>query len=483
MAGQRLVNKIRATSEVLILAAIDLVALLLIFRLSVLVRTNALPLIYPNFPVDPPFKNIANLFWVLLVWVFFFYYENLYTRRFSLWDEIEALIKASFLSTAATFVIISVGKLSDEISRTLVVVMGIITILLVPPLRILSKGLLRKLGFFKRRVLILGASDSGMRVARALRRETNYGYTVIGFLDDDPKKIGTRIDGVKVHKGIDNVVAYATRSNVKDLFIALPNRDRDRIRNLVDNLQHKFDQLLFVPDMSGVFATETTLVHFFHEQVFALKIRNNLSRPFNILVKRCFDILASSLLMIMLLIPLLILAALIKLDLGGPVFFRQTRVGRNGKPFGCRKFRTMYADAEERLSALLATDAEARKEWSTYRKLKNDPRVTTFGEFLRSTSLDELPQLFNVLLGEMSLVGPRPVLQEEIDLYYKDKAEFCFSVRPGVTGLWQVSGRNNNGYDYRIAADLWYVKNWNLWLDIVILLKTVPALLGRVGAY
>jgi undecaprenyl-phosphate galactose phosphotransferase len=483
MAGQRLVNKIRATSEVLILAAIDLVALLLIFRLSVLVRTNALPLIYPNFPVDPPFKNIANLFWVLLVWLFFFYYENLYTRRFSLWDEIEALIKASFLSTAATFVIISVGKLSDEISRTLVVVMGIITILLVPPLRILSKGLLRKLGFFKRRVLILGASDSGMRVARALRRETNYGYTVIGFLDDDPKKIGTRIDGVKVHKGIDNVVAYATRSNVKDLFIALPNRDRDRIRNLVDNLQHKFDQLLFVPDMSGVFATETTLVHFFHEQVFALKIRNNLSRPFNILVKRCFDILASSLLMIMLLIPLLILAALIKLDLGGPVFFRQTRVGRNGKPFGCRKFRTMYADAEERLSALLATDAEARKEWSTYRKLKNDPRVTTFGEFLRSTSLDELPQLFNVLLGEMSLVGPRPVLQEEIDLYYKDKAEFCFSVRPGVTGLWQVSGRNNNGYDYRIAADLWYVKNWNLWLDIVILLKTVPALLGRVGAY
>jgi undecaprenyl-phosphate galactose phosphotransferase len=483
MAGQRLVNKIRATSEVLILAAIDLVALLLIFRLSVLVRTNALPLIYPNFPVDPPFKNIANLFWVLLVWLFFFYYENLYTRRFSLWDEIEALIKASFLSTAATFVIISVGKLSDEISRTLVVVMGAITILLVPPLRILSKGLLRKLGFFKRRVLILGASDSGMRVARALRRETNYGYTVIGFLDDDPEKIGTRIDGVKVHKGIDNVLAYATRSNVKDLFIALPNRDRDRVRNLVDNLQHKFDQLLFVPDMSGVFATETTLVHFFHDQVFALKIRNNLSRPFNILVKRCFDILASSLLMIMLLIPLLILAALIKLDLGGPVFFRQTRVGRNGKPFGCRKFRTMYADAEERLSALLATDAEARKEWSTYRKLRNDPRVTTFGEFLRSTSLDELPQLFNVLLGEMSLVGPRPVLQEEIDLYYKDKAEFCFSVRPGVTGLWQVSGRNNNGYDYRIAADLWYVKNWNLWLDIVILLKTVPALLGRVGAY
>ena len=132
MAGQRLLNKTRTTSEVLILAVIDLVALLLIFHLSVLVRTNVLPLIYPHFPVDPPFKNVANLFWVLLVWVFFFYYENLYTRRFSLWDEIEALMKASFLSTAATFAIISIGKLSDEISRTLVVVMGAITILLVP---------------------------------------------------------------------------------------------------------------------------------------------------------------------------------------------------------------------------------------------------------------------------------------------------------------------------------------------------------------
>jgi Undecaprenyl-phosphate galactose phosphotransferase WbaP len=483
MAGERLVNRIRTTSEVLILSAIDLAALLLIFRLSVLVRTHVLPSIYPNFPVNPPFKNVANLFWVLLVWLFFFYYENLYTRWFSLWDEIGALIKASFLSTATTFVIISMGKLSDEISRTLVVVMGAITILLVPPVRMLSKGLLRKLGFFTRRVLILGASDSGMRVARALRRDPNYGYTVIGFLDDDPEKIGTRIDGVKVHKGIDNVLAYATRSNVKDLFIALPDGERDRIGTLIDNLQHKFDQVLFVPDMSGVFATETTLVHFFHEQVFALKVRNNLSRPFNIAVKRCFDILASSLLMIVLSIPLLILAALIKLRLGGPVFFRQTRIGRSGKPFGCLKFRTMHGDADEQLRALLATDAEARREWGTYRKLRNDPRVTTFGEFLRSMSLDELPQLFNVLVGEMSLVGPRPVLQEEIDLYYKDKAEFCFSVRPGVTGLWQVSGRSGNGYDYRIAADLWYVKNWNLWLDIVILLRTVPALLSRAGAY
>ena len=291
-----------------------------------------------------------------------------------------------------------------------------------------------------------------MRVARALSEETNYGYTVIGFLDDDPEKIGTRIDGVKVHKGIDKVLAYAKRSNVKDLFIALPNGERDRIRSLIENLQHKVERLLFVPDMLGVVATETTLVHFFHQQVFALKIRNNLSRPFNILLKRCFDILASGVLMIILSIPLLILAVLVKLDLGGPVFFRQTRVGRNGKTFGCRKFRTMYADAEERLSALLATDAEAREEWSKYRKLRNDPRVTKFGEFLRTTSLDELPQLFNVLVGEMSLVGPRPVLQEEIDLYYKDKAEFCFSVRPGVTGLWQVSGRNNNHYDYRIAV-------------------------------
>jgi undecaprenyl-phosphate galactose phosphotransferase len=167
----------------------------------------------------------------------------------------------------------------------------------------------------------------------------------------------------------------------------------------------------------------------------------------------------------------------------GPAIFSQERIGKEGKSFRCYKFRTMYIDTEQQFNSHLEKNPEAKTEWEQHQKLKNDPRITKIGDFLRKTSLDELPQLFNVLKGEMSLVGPRPVTRREIDDYYKDKAELCFGVPLGVTGLWQVSGRSNTGYDYRIALDLWYVRNWNLWLDIVILLKTIKIVLKREGAY
>jgi undecaprenyl-phosphate galactose phosphotransferase len=142
----------------------------------------------------------------------------------------------------------------------------------------------------------------------------------------------------------------------------------------------------------------------------------------------------------------------------------------------------MYHDADARLKDILSTSHKAREEWEKFRKLTDDPRITPLGRFLRSTSLDELPQIINVLRGEMSLVGPRPVTAEEIEKYYRDRAELCFSVLPGITGLWQVSGRSNASYDYRISLDSWYVRNWNLWLDVVILLKTVYVVVKKEGA-
>jgi undecaprenyl-phosphate galactose phosphotransferase len=174
---------------------------------------------------------------------------------------------------------------------------------------------------------------------------------------------------------------------------------------------------------------------------------------------------------------------LIKLDSPGPAIFSQERIGRKGRPFKCYKFRTMFKDAEEKVEELLHTNENIRREWEQARKIKEDPRITKIGKFLRTTSLDELPQLMNVLKGEMSLVGPRPAIQEEIEEYYRDTAELYFSVPPGITGLWQVSGRSTTGYDYRIALDSWYVRNWNLWLDVVILLKTVKVVLKREGAW
>ncbi|SFV61331.1 Undecaprenyl-phosphate galactosephosphotransferase [hydrothermal vent metagenome] len=143
----------------------------------------------------------------------------------------------------------------------------------------------------------------------------------------------------------------------------------------------------------------------------------------------------------------------------------------------------MYSDAQERLEKLLLENPLMREEWEKSFKLKNDPRVTKIGAFLRKTSLDELPQIFNVLMGQMNFVGPRPILQEELDTYYQDNASYYLMVKPGITGLWQVSGRSDTDYDFRVKTDKWYVLNWSLWLDIVILIKTIKVVLKRDGAY
>lgn len=197
--------------------------------------------------------------------------------------------------------------------------------------------------------------------------------------------------------------------------------------------------------------------------------------------KRAADILGA-LLLIIVLAPVLAILAVAVAGSRGPILYSQKRVGRNGTEFRCYKFRSMVCDAEAVLRELLAKDPQARAEWAQDYKLKNDPRITRVGAFLRKTSLDELPQLFNVLKGDMSLVGPRPVVRDEIGRYGKAAALYL-SVRPGMTGLWQVSGRNDIRYRRRVAMDTYYVRSWSLWLDIAILLMTVRVVLMRRGAY
>ena len=182
--------------------------------------------------------------------------------------------------------------------------------------------------------------------------------------------------------------------------------------------------------------------------------------------------------------PLLVyIAYRIKKEDPGPVFFAHTRIGKDGKPFPCYKFRSMVVNSQEMLQKYLAENPAAREEWERDFKLKDDPRVTPTGKFLRSTSLDELPQIFNVLRGEMSLVGPRPVIQEELDKYYGETAKLYCTVKPGITGLWQVSGRSDIGYDERVALDATYIKYRSMWGDIVILWKTIGVVLMKKGAY
>jgi lipopolysaccharide/colanic/teichoic acid biosynthesis glycosyltransferase len=198
--------------------------------------------------------------------------------------------------------------------------------------------------------------------------------------------------------------------------------------------------------------------------------------------KRAMDIAIAGLALVAALPFFLVVSALVRAD-GGPAFYAHPRVGRGGRIFGCLKFRSMVVDSQARLEALLAADPAARAEWEQTRKLKNDPRITRIGRFLRATSLDELPQLINVLKGEMAIVGPRPVTQSELDTYYGAAAAHYLTVRPGITGLWQVSGRSETSYDQRVALDVAYVSQPSLLADIRILLKTPVAVLSRRGAH
>ncbi|MBS5037699.1 MAG: sugar transferase, partial [Fusobacterium sp.] len=211
---------------------------------------------------------------------------------------------------------------------------------------------------------------------------------------------------------------------------------------------------------------------------------NGLGKTMNKFLKRSFDIAAGIAGCIVLGILYLIVAPKIKKD-GGKAIFYHNRIGRDLKPFKMYKFRSMYVNAEERLQELLSKDEKLREEFYKNFKLKDDPRITEIGHFLRKTSLDEFPQFLNVIKGEMSFVGPRPVVQKELDLYYgAENSKKIFTVKPGITGMWQANGRSDiENYDERIALDLYYIRNWSLWLDIIITIKTIKNVISKKGAY
>lgn len=211
------------------------------------------------------------------------------------------------------------------------------------------------------------------------------------------------------------------------------------------------------------------------------EFQSPLQKPLWRTLKATTDFFGALLALIVLSPLFLIIAYKIKKD-GGAAFYSHERIGKNGKPFQCMKFRSMIINSKEVLEELLENDPEAKKEWEKDFKLRNDPRVTPVGKFIRKTSLDELPQLINVLKGDMSLIGPRPVIAEERK-YYGDHWDEFLSVKPGMTGLWQVSGRNDTGYEERVQLDLNYIRNWNLWMDIIIAWKTIFVIINPKGAY
>jgi len=338
-------------------------------------------------------------------------------------------------------------------------------------LRGLLRGRLRKQGVWQVRTLLVGNGHTAKDTRAALKSEARLGFEITAQIKNLPEtfmQAGRSWERLCKQYGVDYVI------------IALDGLDLEKAEQSIAQLVRESVPFSISPPRRHL-PMDMVPQYFFNYDVKLLTHNSGLEQPMPRFIKRMFDIVVSGLLLLILSPVILVIAAMTKLE-GDPVFFGHLRLGKNGKPFSCWKFRSMMPGSEAILQRYLAENPEAKAEWEATQKLKNDPRVTRLGNFLRRTSLDELPQLVNVLRGDMSLVGPRPIVIAEVPKYDHDIAHY-YRVSPGITGLWQVSGRNDVTYEQRVQMDSWYVRNWSLWHDIAILCKTIPALMNRQGAY
>lgn len=390
------------------------------------------------------------------------------------------------------------------------------TVLLVPMARGALRAKFSKRPWWGLPVVVLGAGRVGRAVVSALQSRTQLGLRPVAILDDDPAKQGSvrvawgendiviepvrveedveeletpstrfaleqfsEVEGVPVVGGLELAPVLAQRLGIRSAVVAMPEMDSAALLSVIERYADGYLNVLVIPDLFN-------LAHFgaptkYLGGVLGIEVQRQLLLKWPRLAKRAMDI-ALTAIGGLLIFPILVgLGIWVKLDSSGPMFYRQKRLGQDGVRFPALKFRTMYVDAEQRLQELLARDPGLQAEYDEFHKLANDPRVTRAGRFVRKYSLDELPQLWNVLVGDMSLVGPRPYLEREIpDMNQKEN--IILRVKPGITGIWQVTYRNSSSFDQRVQLDVEYVRSWSPWLDIYVLARTIPVVLGGTGS-
>ena len=426
--------------------------------------------------------RVLILVLLILLAIAWFWLAGHYTRRRPFWDELAEVVRLVVVLGLLDASLQYLTKLPFSRFWYLGFWFGVLA--LIPLLRILTKSILLRLRIWQRPTIVIGAGSNAVDAAAALRSDRLMGYQVLAVASLAPPKAptlevaGQIIPVVRFDPGhLEILNAIGNPSIV----VAFEHTDPARDTRLISRLQRYCDDLHVVPPLRGLPLLGTRVHYFFRHELFFLALRNNLARRGPRLFKRLFDIAVSACLLLMASPLGGLLAMLIRRD-GGPVIFTQERVGQHGVPFQCVKFRTMVPDAHAVLERLLAGDPALREEWQLHCKLRYDSRITPLGGWLRRYSLDELAQLWNVLKGEMSLVGPRPVVASELKRYGED-VDYYLQTKPGMTGLWQISGRNDTQYHERVYLDAWYAKNWSLWMDIVILIKTIRVVITKNGAY
>lgn len=433
-----------------------------------------------GFHMDIP-KSYFYL-WVPAVFIFFLFYADTHKRVVPYWEKIKDIFCANFYSIiAAIFILYLIHEDITKISRLYVVLLFIFSLVFLYGIRQILIYICNRLDILKEPVIFIGGGEVTEAVIKFYDNNSCFGIKVVGIIDDDFSSEYLK-QRYPLFKGIDKSAEYIKKCGVKTVIIAKTRLDRNSLKELLTNIQFLVRNVAFIPNIIGTPIANLDVRRIYREDIVLLNIKNNLAYMRNRIAKRIFDIIMGLIICIPA-VPILILCYFwVKFDSKGPVFFNAKRIGKDGKEFTCYKFRSMYMNSDEILADYLAKNPEAKAEWDEFQKLHDfDPRVTKAGRIMRKTSLDELPQLLNVLKGEMSLVGPRPYLPREIGKmgeYYK----IIISTVPGITGFWQVNGRSEVTFEGRLKMDNWYIYNWSIWIDMVLLFKTIKAVFFSKGA-
>jgi len=371
-------------------------------------------------------------------------------------------------------------KISHAYSRVVFLVWSITMPFLLFLIHVVARKLLRMIragGKNVRRAVVVGAGDLGVNLVKEVEEMPWSGIEVLGFFDDkvDEEKV-SEVYGKPILGNISRINDYLENNDIDYVYIALPMRAEKKIFTILRECRSLGARIYLVPDLY--------VYGLHHAEIQSLGELLILNFNPHTEWKRGFDILFSVAVLVCSAPLMLFIALLVKINDGGPVFYRHKRITAAGKSFNCLKFRTMHVGANQELKNILAADDGLRLEWGQTFKLKNDPRITKVGRFLRRTSLDEFPQFINVIRGQMSVVGARPIVGDELSDFYKESAGRYCSMKPGVTGPWQVGRRSDvDEYEERVRMDDWYILNYSLWTDIKIIIKTVYHMFKGNGAY
>jgi Undecaprenyl-phosphate galactose phosphotransferase WbaP len=430
----------------------------------------------PGIIIDPSYIEIFSLLAITLV--IMFARNGLYPGvGLNAIDELRRIVSSTSFTFLVMLGITFALKTTHYYSRLILIITWLLGLAFIPVSRYMMRRLLIRLKLWGEPVVIIGDSKKILPLAEHFRENLQLGLRPVAVLRND------QCDGcaLSVHTSdsICTIKAQARDLSLKTALVVID--DLNDIDQLVERFRTIFHRVILIKDKNGRYGLNG-LEFLDFSNVMGLQVKNNLLNPWSQVLKRLIDVLAIFLGCVFLAPTLGLIALWIRIDSPGGVFYRQVRLGRNGQAFNLLKFRTMHEHADQILIDQLAHNPTLKKEWDSYQKLKNDPRITRVGKFLRKFSLDELPQLWNIARAEMSLVGPRPMLPDQRDLYGEAFGNYI-QVAPGITGLWQVSGRNQTTFTRRAELDDEYIQCWSVWLDIYILFKTIKVVFWQKGAY